>query len=200
MSNHPSKYWEQAKQHRDRGQLEAAANSFTLAAHQRFADSNYVEPPFERSAPTVAFGLYSLLAAGVYYRASSNQSRSENRCRVGIIHCEELKDISVSYDAQKGMMWEYIGDFRTIADMGNQNVAYDKAKEHYKAVDNPIRWQAEPEFEMNMTFMLDIVDSIDWTIDRKKKHRISAESLLERIDYKSSEFPNILDSLYEQNE
>lgn len=200
MTDGRYKQWNKARDARQRGEYLEAANSFTVAAHERLGSCEYVQKPFERAAPNVSFALYSLLAAGVCYRLESEFERCENRCRHGVLYCEELRDRVVSYDAQQGIMDEYIGDFQTVGEFGAPTDSYSSALARYEEISNPIQWQAEPEFELNMTFLLDLSDSTNETIDRATKRKITTESLLDRIEYKISNFAEIVSRVAEQGE
>lgn len=195
MTAERNPHWKAAKQYRQDREYSEAANSYTLAVHERFADCEYVREPFERAAPTVAFGLYSQLAAGICYRIVGEETRCMNRCRQGILLCEELRDHVVSYEAQKGVMDEYIGDFKTIGNFGTPADDYQAARKRYEGVTNPIQWQAEPEFEMNLTFMLDLLDATGKSLERQHKREITAESLMTRIEYKMDEFDEIVETI-----
>lgn len=188
-------YKNEAKQCRERAEYLEAAHCYTAAANEILGTANYATGKLETGQVDTARGLRIVLAAALCYRLAGASERSRIRCRQGILLCEELRDHVVAYDAQKGVMDEYIGDFKTIGNFGTPADDYRAAQERYEEVTNPIQWQAEPEFEMNLTFMLDLLDATEKALERQQKREITAESLMARIEYKLDEFDDIVETV-----
>lgn len=186
-------YKEKAIENKAAKEFEEAGDRFTLAMHAILAESEYVTKPFEDDSLNSARGLRCLLSAALYYRVGENLDRCRNRCKQGILLTEDLRDHVVTHDPQRGLMYEYIGDFRVIGNLEGWRVAYDTASDYYAECRNPIQWQAEPEFELNISFLLDLAEEGGIAVSRKQKNEISAESLTKRIAYKRENFPTIVD-------
>jgi hypothetical protein len=187
-------YQEQAEAARKVGNNSEAGDYYTLACHEALGRSEYVIPPFEDGAVYAAWGLKSLLFASLCYRRAGAMDRCQNRCQHGILICEEIRDITVKSEAQRGMMNEYIGDFRHLGTIEGATDAYNAAYEQYQAFDDvfdSVEWQAEPEFELNMTFFLQFVDAVGHEIDRRTKDEIR-ELLVARIEYKREHFADLV--------
>lgn len=186
---------DKAEEAQTQGAFESAANNFTLAAYEILGSSNCTTAPLEDDSTKVGRGLCSLLSSAVCYRRAGVEDRCRNRCHQGILVCEDIEDHVAAYAPQKGLMNEYIGDYRLIGDLGNHEAAYENARTIYEETDNHIGWQAEPEFELNMTFFLELAKSADVDIDRTTKASIKAESLVDRIEFKRDRFPAILETV-----
>ncbi|WP_141551650.1 hypothetical protein [Natrinema sp. CBA1119] len=141
-----------------------------------------------------------MLAAALCYRLAETIKRCRMRCSQGILLAEEIRDYTAAYEPQQGIMWEYIGDFRVIADRQDWTDAYDMAASYYEGCDNVIGWIAEPEFEINMSFMLTVSDAVEHGIDQQTKSEITARSLERRIEYKRKHFQEIISQVVSQEE
>lgn len=185
-------YRNAAEETRKSGEFTEAGHEYTAAAYEILGHANYAQEPFERGQVDTTSGLISLLSATLCYRLGGDLARSRVRSEQGILLVEELRDHVVRYDAQRGVMYEYIGDFELISDTGDWRVAYDEADTYYRDVENVIGWRAEPEFEMNLGFMFELASEANSSIDRETKDDLKTSDLERRTAYKRNHYPEII--------
>jgi hypothetical protein len=189
------RYRDDAEESRESGDFAEAGHRYTAAGYEILGHANYAQEPFERGQVDTTYALISMLSATLCYRLSGDLARSNVRGKQGILLVEELRDHVVRYDAQRGVMYEYIGDFRLVADSGDWESAYDEAEEYYVDVENVIGWRAEPEFEMNLGFLFDVASQADYGIDRRIKDDLKTSALERRIEFKRDHFMDIVSEL-----
>jgi len=178
-----------------------AGNYYTLCAHSRlsnqFKDGN-------RSDTVDLIGLSHLLEAGICYLLGNSEERTKNRCRQGVLIAEDLRDYGHGYEAEKGLMWEYIGDYRLFGDFDDYEEAYEKAKTIYEDYDRQqsINWNSENEFYDNKRALIRMVKSAGIPFDREdyKWTKILYEDLTERVDYKTNNYADILRKVIEKGD
>lgn len=185
---------------RSRGSFTQAGHLYTAAAHEILGRANYAEEPLEKSQVDTARGLSAFMSAALCYRLAGENDRCWIRCSQGILIAEEIRDHVANYEPQQGMMYEYIGDFRVIGGREDWKAAYEAAEAIYAEVDNVIGWIAEPEIDINTTFMVKVAKSVDYEIDRHTKAEIDSCSLDRRIQYKQANFKEIIDRVIEEGE
>lgn len=193
-------YRERASECRANGAFDQAGHYYTAAAHEALGHANYASESLDHGQVNTARGLRSTLAAALCYRLAETIERCRIRCSQGILLAEEIRDYTATYEPQQGIMWEYIGDFRVIADRQDWMDAYDMAASYYEDCNNVIGWLAEPEFETNMAFMLTVADAVEYDIDRQTKSEITASSLDRRIAYKREHFKKIISKVVSRGE
>lgn len=187
---------QKAEDHVDSGNFETVADYHTLAGHEALGSGEYLIRPFDRDSLDSAYGLQSMLLATFWYRVAGRRERL--RARQGISIAEELREYVVDHDPQRGLLWEYVGDLRLVADLEGVDDAYAHASEYYRECENPIDWQAEPEFEMVINVLFDVSELADHDIERSKKTSISVESLNKRISFKRNNYQDIVEKAVEK--
>lgn len=150
-----------ARSLRNEGRLHQAGDHFTAAAYSDFAKG----PP---TATWYSGGETNLERAALCYRIYGQAARSENRCRQGILIAEEMIDRDIptepgsDWDRARRAIWhEYIGDFRTIAQLDGSNTAYSRAKSVYRRNGDPETSYAEEEHPPIFNFYRSVVGAVD---------------------------------------
>ncbi|MFC7079371.1 hypothetical protein [Halorussus caseinilyticus] len=189
--------YEAANQHRRAGRFSEAGDDYTLAAYHRLGEGQVTREPLEDGQTDVARGLCNLLSAVVCYRLGGEPERAANRAEQGELIATDIREYVAAYEPQRGLMDEYVGDFRLLGGLPEFDGAYRDAQAVYADTSNQIGWQAEPEFEVNMTLFLELARAADHDIERTKKAAIKTESLVERIRYKRDAFPGIVADVVE---
>lgn len=187
------RYQEKANKHRSCTEFVKAGDYYTLAGFEALGAGKFTIAPFERGEANTARGLRSLLEATVCYRTANDRTRAQSRAKQGISICREVQEYVVKYDAQQALMNEHVGDFRLAGGLEGFADAYNEAEKTYRTVDNPIGWQADPSFELNISFFLTLCQATNHDIRNSQKSLITSESLTERIGYKQKYFPNIIE-------
>lgn len=188
-------YRDAAEESRRSGEFTKAGHQYTAAGYEILGHAEYAQEPFERGQVDATYGLISLISATLCYRLAGNLARCRVRKEQGILLAEELRDHVVRYDAQRGVMNEYMGDFELICDAGDWRSAYDEADTFYRIVENEIGWRAEPEFEMNLGFMLEVASQADYGIDRRTKDDLKTSDLEDRTAFKREHYSDIISKL-----
>lgn len=178
-----------------RGSFLKAGHAFTVAAHVSLGAADYAGSSLTRSQVDTARAFSSLHSATLSYRLAGVDERAHIRASQGISIAEEIRDHVASYDPQIGCMWEYIGDFHAISGTDDWKHAYESAASQYQECENVIGWILEPEFAINISLFLEIASAAGHRIDRETKGEIRSSSLNRRIEYKSANFPKIIDSV-----
>lgn len=187
------RYRETAIEHRECTEFVKAGDYYTLAGFEALGAGKFTVAPFEHGESNTARGLRSLLEATVCYRTVNDKKRAQSHARQGISICRDIQEYVVKYDVQKALMNEYVGDFRLIGNLDGFTDAYKEAGKTYRSVENPIGWQAEPSFELNISFFLSLCQATNHDISNSQKALITAESLTERIKYKQKHYPDIIE-------
>jgi len=172
-----------------------AAGLFTSLSHHYFGDSKIRIKPLDENQVEATLGLRNLMSAVTCYRLGQEKTRARNLAEQGILVAEDIREHVATFDAQRALMKEYIGDLRVIADLNRAEDAYRIAHAEYTDIDNPIHWQAEPAFQVLMTEFLSMAKAAGHDIPRMEKPNVKAESLANRIAYKREHFPEIVESL-----
>jgi len=184
-----------AEELREQGEFSKAGHHYTAAAYLRLGKGKYAADCLNNNMVDVSIGFRNLFAAALCYRLADQLERSQIRCQQGISLAEEMREYVFDYEMQKGVMYEYIGDFRLIGNLDNWKEAYTKAAHYYDGCENIIGWTAECEFDQNITFALGLARSVDYGIGRREKEQLKYESLRMRIDFKKNDYPEIIDNL-----
>lgn len=185
-------YRDAAEEAQKSGEFTEAGHHFTSAAHEILGHAEYTQEPLERGQVDTIYGLRSMLYATLYYRVEGYLARCRVRGKQGILLAEELRDHVAQYDAQRGVMYEYIGDFELISETGDWRSSYDEADTYYRDIENVTGWRAEPEFEMNLGFMFELASEADFSIDKETKDDLKSSDLERRTAYKRSHYPEII--------
>lgn len=188
-----------AKDARAAGRFEEAAVAFTLAAHGRLYECEYLRGSLDENATDVAFSLRYLLHATLCYRLGGSDERARVRARSGALVCDDLRQHLELEVPQGGILHEFEGDFRAVAGIDGVQDAYNAAREWYGQVgDDPtdhVRWQTEPEFELNLAFLFDVAGATEYDLDWRRKRALRSARLEERIEYKCEHLPAIVAEL-----
>lgn len=193
--------WDRAIECRATGAFIEAGDAFTVVCYDHLSASETVVSSFDENAPSIAKGLQSLLNATVCYRLGET-GRSNNRSRQGELLCTDFRDHAISNPPQKGIMNEYIGDFRMLVeDRSGGKDSYTEALDYYESVeDRPFRhvqWQSEPEFELNNSFLFGLAKGAGYEFEGRSRPDLVGEPLPYRIEFKREHIPKIVDSLVE---
>lgn len=195
-------YESEAKKKRSNSEYFDAGELFTLASYEYLGTG---VPGFPATVWCEA--VYTLLLGSVCYRLANKEATCINRCEQGILIAEDLNDRHLPGPedeywferARRGVWYEYIGDFRTVAGIDGADTAYDEAKTIYRKGKDPETGFAEQEHMRLLEFFeqvagLDPMEDEDW-------HRIRQDMPFTHwVDYKAEVLPKKLDELYERGE
>lgn len=189
-----TKLRKRADELRSERNYEPAGEKFTQASYAALAET---QGKISAEATHVGIGLYCLLGASVCFAVEDKADRSENRCRQGVLITDDLRENGTKYDAQRGLLFEFRGDFELIGDLGAPEKSYEKAKGYYSSYNSPVGWSGEPIFDWNYAFFAHMAKAADHQIkDPENVHSY----LNKRIDYKCSHFPSIVCTVLESGE
>lgn len=199
--------WEhsdQADEYRTQGQFVDAGEYYTAAAYEYFGDG---PPGFP--AIHACHGEYMLLLASTCYRFGGRDERCVNRCRQGILVAEDMLERQLpppaeenNYDtARRGSWYEYIGDFRTLANLDGAGDAYESAKAIYRMAENPPTAYSEQEHIWLMEFFETITQTTAKDDATWANIRSSFDTpLTDWVDYKAERLPGALDALLDRDQ
>lgn len=138
------------------------------------------------------------MAATICYRIAEAGERSQNRAEQGILIAKDLKEHIVKHDVQRGLMDEYVGDLLVLSGMDGVENAYSAANERYARTNKDSSWQAEPEFEMNIAFVLELARATNQDIGDEERKALTSGELASRPRYKQSHFSKIIEQVVDQ--
>lgn len=199
---HSRRRREIAHEYREKGRLNDAGDYFTLAAYEYLGECPLT------SGRTISHAEYYLLQSAVCYRIDENWNRCENRCHQGILIAEDVLE-SVKradkpenfYDrARRGALYEYIGDFRTVGELGEAREAYDNASQIYQNAGDPNTGYSEQEHMWLMEFFDLVASAVNDGLDDKWRSLLSDTTFSEWVEYKRERLPTLLDALDERGE
>ena len=127
-----------------------------------------------------------MLVSSLCYKLGDMPDRSRNRCRQGILIAEDAKNHEVRHEPEKGILQEFVGDFRVLGELPNADEAYERATEIYESCGNPIGWNGEPLFASNMRFLRDMTKASgrEPDYDSQEWQEILNTTFTARIEYK----------------
>lgn len=190
---------------RDRQRDDAADEAAAYYASAAFAwIGGYRRPPPEADDPELRLdsssfgrGFRDLVLAVVCDRIAKMPERGRNRAAQGIEIVDGFKDFEPYFNrpAEQGLCAETIGDLKAAAGLDSHNEAYETAYDYYDAVDNPMGWQAEPEFEILLHPLLGFVEQLSLELPEDVEEEIRRESLTARAEYKRNHFEKLIDGV-----
>lgn len=193
-----------AHDHRDAGDLERAAGSYTAAAHE-FAgtveEHSFPEPDHTRGA------LAALSRAATCYRIAGDDARTDNRCELGTLLADDYReyvdDVEVEAgsfaDLRRGAWPEFVGDLRTIAGRSDADDAYDAATAIYRSAGDAPFAYAEQEHTRLAAFFRDVKRGLGREIPADAPEQESLDvTFSEWVEYKRARLPALLDELEAQ--
>lgn len=187
----------QAATARVANQYEKAGQYYTLAAHERFAQSEWDEFG-------VWFGPNYFLYAAVCYRLAGEKQRCENRCKQGTLLARDLRAQFGTEDAWRGLAYEIEGDFGTIAPGDSGTDSYETALKVYRRlestteIDGIIGWLSEDGFHHNIELLFQIADAVGSPVAESTKAELRSRSPTARIHFKRDRYENLIQSLLDQ--
>ena len=192
---------------RRRGDFGAAGDEYTLRAYQQLGNVSL------EGALGPLGSLYYLFYAAGCYRLANAMGRCRNRCEQGFLIVEDLReniaprgqpDFENAVPAYTGIAHEYAADFRLLGDLGGHDDRYEQAFEQYEIVEAAsnlsqiIAWNHEPGFHETIQYVLfGTAEAVGEPVPEPIKKDMTL-SLTGRIEYKRRRFPELLDSLFEQ--
>lgn len=171
---------------RDRGEFARSGDRFTETAYRilsngAISDANHTQ---------IGGGLHALLHAAITYRIGDEDRRCRNRCRQGVSIAEDLVEAVITEDAARGILREYIGDFRVIGDLEGAEDAYRTAIETYGRNDM-VRvdgWPADGLVHDFLEFFLELFE----VAGRDVPDGPSRYGFVERVEYKIGAYPDLV--------
>lgn len=198
---------EQARRHRQSGNLRKAGNAYTAAAHEYAGTVE--EHVFPGSDSTVS-ALGEVLNATTCYRIAGDEFRTQNRCELGILlvedYIEYIETVCVTdnpfADVRRGAWSEYIGDLRTIARHADAENAYDEAVSIYRSAGDEKFVFGEKEHMRLAAFFRSVRRGLGHEIpeDAPEQQPWGETTFSEWVEYKRKRLPDYLDQLEAQGE
>lgn len=183
---------------RRQGQYVSAGDWYTLAAYTDLATGK----PGNSSAAE----LRHFIEAATCYRVGGHKDRCENRCHMGILRAEDLreryKDGSPPshsvHHATRGGWDEFIGDLRVVGDLGGVAQAYERALTTYREAGDPEAYRAESPNSVLWAYFDDIERGA--TGDAGSISHRQTVTFSEFLQYKRKHLPTYIRTLVEQGE
>jgi hypothetical protein len=186
-----SEYRERAEDLQSARELKESGQYFTLAAYEYLGDCEYPQGSGITSAISLGDAIYCLQSAATNYYRAGLQERVENRCRQGILICEDFRETRSFYRAIDGVLTECVADFELIAGIGDPTATYEDALSFYREVDEPVQWQSEPIFQSTLHFLLSWASDIGESIDQSEQFE-ALDSFERRIELKKGKLSALL--------
>lgn len=190
---------------------EAAGNEYTRAAWQVLSEPRPEQPPFEAEEQGwIGDGLYYLGIAAVSYRVCGRDTRATRRAVEGVAIA---KDLATCYEEppQSACLFEFVADFRTIADMADESDAYETAAAKYESaaerIDDPQRWATTPLFQAAAGTIKQVARgpadgeiAVSWEDLHGSDPASPGQFLAHRVTYKRQRFPGFLERVFDDGE
>lgn len=138
------RYQEIAEKERTTSDYINAGEYYSQAAFERAGGGTFVDG-------SDGAELQHLLDACTCYRVGGADKWCQNRAQMGELLAEELATRAFSapkpshaFDqAQRGVWYEFVGDFRTVGRLGDSDAAYEKARDTYRDAGDATTGSAE---------------------------------------------------------
>lgn len=198
MTNEQSyEYKDEADREREAGNYVTAGDYYSQAAFEMAGVGMFLR--FSSGAE-----LRRLLEACTCYLVGGEKRWCTKRARVGELLAEELAERlfdkptpSHAFDqAERGVWYEYAGDFRMLGDLGAADAAYERAKETYCEAGDPYAHMAEQPQSVNMAYFRSVAHAADHDMD-EVNDVMRTESFSAWVEYKQDHLPSLLDTLVE---
>lgn len=194
------KYLEKAEKKRSNGDYVAAGEYYSQAAFERAGVGTFVNG-------SDGSELRCLLHACTCYRVGEAEKWYQNRARMGELLTEELATRAFSkpepthtFDkAQRGVWYEFAGDFRTVGGFTDAAAAYEQAKQVYREAGNPTTGSAEQPHMAVLSYFDSVAKAADADID-EIRGSTSNQPLSNWVTYKQDRLPKYLEILDDRGE
>lgn len=188
-------YRDTAREKQESGEYEVAGDYHSQAAFERAGMGTFLYP-------SSGFELRRLLEASTCYRVAGATSWCRNRAQMGALLAEELAERAFALPepphaferAERGVWYEYIGDFRTVGDLDDPEAAYERAKETYRTWDEHGTGGAEQPQGAIMAYFFSVARAAGADMDEvyaDTRHQPFAEW----VEYKQARLPGYLDMI-----
>lgn len=192
-------HFERARGLRQDGRVAEAAEQYAASAFGYLMGFRKVEE--SGISPTnLGYFARNLFLGGLCFRIVGEDRRAERHAEVGITMVEDIRESVPEFlepdpAAPRGFCYELIGDFRTVGRVGDASEAYRSAEAHYREVENQHQWSVEPEFELQILTLFDLVDSADCDLSDDRRGEIRYKSLTDRIAFKRERLAEVVESV-----
>lgn len=186
---------DEALELRSAGDFESAGDHFTWAAFEGLGESELSKEGASEWA--IGDAIHCLQSAALCYRLAGGLERCQLRCEQGISIARELREFVLKPDPEKGLTFEYEGDFRVIGDLEGYEEAYLTAARYYMDNKPFDGWEGETLFVWNYKLFEELVNVTEHDVP---EYLDLNYEFLHRVKYKRTEFPNIVQQLVEQGE
>ena len=130
---------ETARKCRSKGRYNEAAEYYTAAAYEYFGENGL------KHAVSTARGLRYLLIGAACLRHESDHDRCRNRCWQGVLISRAVAQAAESLpreshpheQSERGIWYEFEGDFRAVGGVSDAGSAYEKAERVYRDAGDP---------------------------------------------------------------
>jgi len=154
----------------------------------------------------LASGLTHLLSASLCFRLAGADQRAANRAKQGELLVEDAREHVATSVAERGVTYEYSGDFRVIGEFADYKKPYRRAAEAYEmyeqqsTINERVGQLSEEIFHNNTLFLRRIRRALDVEIPEELASTIEFHSPVKRIEYKQDQFPDLVAALVSQGE
>lgn len=184
---------DKAIEFRKAGDFESAGNHYTCAGFLGLGESELSSGDVSEWA--IGDAVRCLQSAALCYRLDANLDRCKLRCEQGITIAKELREFVLDPAPEKGLTFEYEGDFRVIGNLDEYEEAYLTAARYYMDNKPFDGWESETLFVSNYKLFEELVESTGHEIP---EYLDLNYEFLHRVKYKQTEFPSIVQQLIEQ--
>lgn len=194
-----------ARRHRDAGDLERAGDEYTSSAHEYAGTTGHTFP--EPDATPLVLG--ALLDAATCYRIAGDDRRTQNRCGMGTLVAEERRAYADERDFEPGSFadlrrgaWpEFVGDLRMVPERPDVDDAYDRAVSMYKSASDFDFVYAEQEHTRLASYFRSVRSGVGQGITPDDPEQLDpGVSFSKWVEYKRTRLPDLLEKLQQRGE
>lgn len=191
------KYREMARDAQEDGDYQEAGDYHSQAAFELAGHGTFVHG-------SDGSELRRLLEASTCYRVAGQEAWCRNRAQIGALFADELAERAFARPepphaferAQRGVWHEYVGDFRTVGDLGDADAAYERAKETYRAWDEHGTGGAEQPQMAIMGYFESVAIAAGADMDEVYEDTRN-QSFADWVEYKQERLPEYLNTIVE---
>lgn len=195
------KLGKRASEARNSGNFERAGEYNTLIAYHSISLGDW-----DRFEQVSGGGMQPLHRACINFRLAGRKRRAQNWARQGTLLSEEIRESIAETTVQRGITFEYEGDFSVMGGLENHEQPYQKARELYEEyerstdIDQRIGQMCEESVRENTMLLRSLFDATGFEIEEDTFTRIGYHSPVARIDFKLESLESIVEDLIDKGE
>lgn len=175
------------------GKFEAAGDAYTEKAYLVLSHDSITQK-FDNQ---IGAGLRDFLHAALCYRQANYMDRCRNRCQQGVLIAEDFRLYVVEDTGRRGLLAEFIGDFKTVGRLDDNSIAYNTAIQDYidANIAYTIEWHSNHIADKNTDFLNYVLGASD----TKEPDDLELDfDFRGRVEYKMDMLDTIISNLTEE--